>query len=195
MGACTEPMIKKSISECIVEEMFRDLGFYVIRIGKEHTISPLVQLQSFVKNCGGEFKLEKETKEFLSPIGFVNKLPDFLIVHKNGDVDFLEVKYSRDGYLWRDKFDVFEHYPNAFILAVNSTVSDLMNMSGDKVVLEDLKKTRFHVWMRGENWDKEKNPVDIKVKPLKELVAEKCENSAEIINKYEHLVSKWLSVQ
>ena len=93
MGACTEPMIKKAISECIAEEMFRDFGFYVIRIGKEYTVSPLVQLQSFVKSCGGKFKIEKEDKEFLSPISFVNKLPDFLIVHKSGDLDFLEVKF------------------------------------------------------------------------------------------------------
>ncbi len=41
--------IKGVISETIVEELLRDLGFYVLKMGQEHTINPIIHLKKFIK--------------------------------------------------------------------------------------------------------------------------------------------------
>tara|TARA_B100001971_G_scaffold139550_1_gene128903 strand:+ start:373 stop:534 length:162 start_codon:yes stop_codon:yes gene_type:complete len=41
--------IKGVISEAIVEELLRDLGFYVLKMGQEHTINPIIHLKKFIK--------------------------------------------------------------------------------------------------------------------------------------------------
>jgi hypothetical protein len=58
MGKFTENMIKKAISETIVEELLRDLGFFVLKLGQENTLNPLVQMKDFVTSCDGKFRLD-----------------------------------------------------------------------------------------------------------------------------------------
>jgi len=56
-------MIKKAITETIVEEMFRELGFFILRFGHEHTLNPVSQLETFIKASGGKFNLAKKDWE------------------------------------------------------------------------------------------------------------------------------------
>ena len=46
----SENMIKGKIAEAIAEELFRGLGFYVIKSGQEHTVAPLTQLATLVNH-------------------------------------------------------------------------------------------------------------------------------------------------
>jgi len=55
-----ENMVKKAISEELVEMMFKELGFYVMKLGKEYTINPITHLQHFIKKCGGNIDLEPQ---------------------------------------------------------------------------------------------------------------------------------------
>jgi len=84
MGHNPENMIKKAISETIVEEIFRDLGFYVLKFGQENTINPIIQLESFVERCKGNFRL-KNWKDPSEEINFLKKMPDFVLIDKEED--------------------------------------------------------------------------------------------------------------
>jgi hypothetical protein len=67
------------------------LGFYVLKLGQEHTVSPLTQMEKFGSSCGENFKLH-----FNIPYDFIRRLPDFIIVDKNGKVNFLEVNLVQE---------------------------------------------------------------------------------------------------
>ena len=194
MGINPEDMIKKAITETIIEELFRDLGFYVLKFGKETTISPLIQLEQFIKICEGKFKLEREDFKFIYPISYVNKLPDFLIVNKSGDLDFLEVKYRYNAVLWDKDSELFSVFPESAMIVVNSTVSDdVINQADeqDKKSLEKLKETRFHIWTKGGEINKEK--LILVVEPLKEWLEREFNiKNEDLLKKYELLVSKWI---
>jgi len=60
MGYQAENMIKGAIAETIAEELFRDLGFLVLKLGQENTVNPITQLQSFIRACNGDFQLKKK---------------------------------------------------------------------------------------------------------------------------------------
>lgn len=103
MGKNPEGMIKKAISETIAEEMFRDLGFFVLRLGQENTLNPITQLNDFIAGCGGNFQLKYGGPS----VDFIRRLPDFVIIDKFGRVQFIEVKYSKGGYLNEERRKVF----------------------------------------------------------------------------------------
>ena len=102
--------------------MLRDLGFYVLRIGQEETANPLTQLEWFIKKCGGTFKLQKSEKDEYSEIDYLRKMPDFCVVNKEGDTFFLEVKFSKTNMLNAEQIEVFDFYPETYILIVNLEV-------------------------------------------------------------------------
>ncbi|MBI5390890.1 hypothetical protein HZB02_05335 [Candidatus Woesearchaeota archaeon] len=132
MGNCYESkdnIIKGRIAEVIVEELFRDLGFYVIKAGKENSVNPLVQLQSFTKICGGKFFRKKED--------YMDLLPDFIIIHPEGQTKLIEVKYRHNGELRSGDKRVFDLFPDVALLIVNR--------------LNDPKKTKFQIWCREDS--------------------------------------------
>jgi len=174
-----ENLIKGRIAEVIAEEMLKELGFFVLKLGKEHTANPLTQLEGFIFNCNGNFCLEK-LKEEVKEITHVNMLPDFLIVHPNGKSALLEVKFRWDGHLYPNDCRVFKTYPEAHMLIINLEVKDDYK--------DNIKNSRFNIYLIEEN-----NPDNFNVSPLKDWLEQdfmvKCN---EILEKYELLVKKWL---
>jgi len=192
-----DDMIKKAITETIVEELFRELGFFVLRFGQENTFNPIVQLQEFIINCDGKFKLEKSDPEFVHPIDFIKTLPDFLIVHKGGDIDFLEVKYRYNGVLWPKDIDIFDTYPDVLMIVINSSVADrflnidFIDTDKDPKLLEELKNTRFHVYQRNEDVSEDK--FNCQILPLKRFLKEEFDiNDDFTLDRFESLIPKWI---
>jgi hypothetical protein len=210
-GRNPEPMIKGAISQIIVEEMFRELGFYVMRFGKEHTLNPLTQMSDFISSCGGKFSLEKEEKEWISSIATLNKLPDLVIVSKDGTVEFVEIKFRHDACLWEKDIKVFSIFPWTMVLVVNNFVSDSLFkgnkyrkasicISNDPVEMKEkqerLKKTRFHAWVKvvkEEGKEEGEKTFATLFSPLSDFLLEHfgIEND-EIIKKYGKLVQEWI---
>ncbi|MBS3085202.1 hypothetical protein J4225_00780 [Candidatus Pacearchaeota archaeon] len=77
-----EDMIKGRIAEAIVKCMFEDLGFEVIPYGYEHTCPTIAKKDRLIK---GDVK------------NIIRKAPDFIIIDKEGNATFIEVKYRADG--------------------------------------------------------------------------------------------------
>jgi|TARA_Y100000310_G_C20619216_1_gene782343 hypothetical protein len=193
MGRNPEGMIKKAISETIVEEMFRDFGFYVLKFGQENTINPLTQLENFVKKCDGKFRLVRDG-DWIEEITFLKKMPDFVIIDKDGNVLFLEVKFSRNAQLDEQKSKVWHIYPHTIVLVVNLEVGDSLVYSPEPQgeISQKLKDSRFHIWTNVE--DVEKGEFTTNTIPLSEWVEHTFEiNFEEIIKGYEDLVVKWLN--
>ena len=194
MGNNPENMIKARIAETIVEELFRDLGFYVLKFGKENTINPLVNLESFIKACKGQFKLQKEDHKFIYPVSYINKLPDFIVVGPTGQVEFIEVKFRHDGCLWPKDEEVFSIFPETTLVVVNLVVSDRIIEvidEEDKSALKLLKTARFHVWQDESLEEKEQSIVACTLAEWLKIEFDMADKKSE--EKYEKLVSKWLS--
>lgn len=180
-------MIKCRIAESIVEEMFRELGFFVMRLGKEYTVSPLTQIQEFVEQCNGKFLLEKAGEE-IREVTQINTLPDFVVVHPSGKVTLLEVKFRWNGILYPKDELVFSTYPETHMLTINLEVGDNIIEGTDKDGLNKLKNTRFHIWFKEDCTNDDSLSVCI----LKEWLEEFDINNEAILKKYEELVEKWM---
>ena len=190
----TWKIIKGRIGETIAEEMLRELGFFVMKLGKEHTANPLDQLKNFVESCGGKFKLEKLGME-IREISHINVLPDFVIVSpKNGKVQLIEVKYRWDAELYDRDLMVFKTYPEAHMLVINTEVSEKIREISEKESAnkEDLMKSRFHIWTNKQNL--KDNNVKGNITGFDEWLKEDFDISLEksFIEKYERLVNYWL---
>ena len=184
-----ESKIKGTIAETIVEEMFQKLGFYVLKLGKEHTVNPLTQLNKFVRACGGKFYLKKDP-DFMEEISYIDNLPDFLIISPEGEAHLLEVKFRKNAKFWLKDKKVFENFPGSHMLIVNSDVSGLS--LDDGIPQEKLKQTHFHLWIREQ--DTEKDKVNVSIMPFK-LWLKKDFNveNEKLLEKYEKLVEKWFT--
>jgi len=189
-----ENMIKGRIAETIIEELFRELGFYVIRFGKEHTGNPLTQLEDFIKQCGGKIELEKNDPEYIYTSTYLSKLPDFVIVSKEGAIDFIEVKFRHNSIInMLNDTDVLDVFPSANIIVVNTEVDDkTVTGEEDKEILEKLKKSRLHVWIRANEYSPGDKRLLTNV-PFKVWIKDTFDiENDDTIDKYEELVSKWL---
>lgn len=196
MGSNPDNMIKKAISEMIAEEMFKELGFYVLRIGQEDIVNPLTQLDWFIKKCGGKFKLKKDKGIIeMTEMSFFQKMPDLCIVDKEGVVSLIEVKFSRKGMLDKRKIEPFTVYPLTQILVINLSIGDRLvfdekDVSKAPEISSSLRETRFHVWgVVG----KEEGKIYTETVTLKDWLKQMHNIDAEkIIKKYEELVTSWL---
>src|SRR3989344_668851 len=200
MGSNPENMIKKAISQTIVEEMLRDLGFYVLRMGQEDTANPLTQLEWFIKKCGGNFKLQKSGKGEYSKIDYLKKMPDFCVVNKDGDTFFLEVKFSKGNMLNAEQIGVFDFYPETYILIVNLEVGEnvLFIKKGEGIEkvkeanIEHLKNSRFNLLYNEYGEDGQETGY-LTTSTLKDWLKESFDiDNGDVITKYESLVKKWL---
>jgi len=144
MGYNTESMIKSAITETIAEELFRELGFYVMKLGQENILTPITQLERFIYKCNGYFKIKESKKNCISSIDYVRKLPDFLIVYKNGDVIFLEVKYRYDGIY--DPGNIFDIFPLTKVLVISKITEDYETDDAKESI-----KTRFCIYESDES--------------------------------------------
>ncbi len=203
-----EKRIIGKIAETIVEEMLKEIGFLVMKLGQENTINPLNQLPYFINKCTNtenfkNFWLNKDEKN-IDEATFVDKLPDFVIVGSNGKLCLFEVKFKRKGQLYEDvenpkKNDdlLFDIYPKAHLFTVNLEVDKRIIDEGETYD-EDyakLKATRFHVW----EYDGKNRSGEMLLMPrtFEEFLKEEfnIDNAQGIIKKYEDYVTKWLSVE
>jgi len=193
----TEGLIKGRIAETIVEELLRDLGFYVLKLGQENTVNPLVQMKNFITACGGKFKLDYNDE----PITIIRRLPDFVIVDTKGNVQFLEVKYREKGYLGEEHLDVFSYFPT-YIVVVSLTIEESYfrrySLSDSNPMPDEIKKSRFNVWVMREI--EELNAKSVKHAFSVSTIAKWLEDEFDIdvnheirdkIHRYERLVQKW----
>lgn len=77
-----EEMIKGRIAETIVKCMFEDLGFEVIPYGYENTCPTIAKKDRLII---GDVK------------NHIRKAPDFIVIDKKGEANFVEVKFRADG--------------------------------------------------------------------------------------------------
>jgi len=201
MESYTEKLIKGGIAEVLVNRLLSELGFFVLPFGKEHAAAPLTNIQRFVKVCNGDFKFDTELKDSGAK-KFVDALPDFIAVNASGKTELIEVKYRQDGRLFQqDDSDkrVFELYPEAVLLVVNSGVqpySAKTESVDDRKAIEDIKKTRFNILYR-EEVDKVRTVDSFRVRSrsLANWLVEKhkCDVNRvnTVISEYEDYVHTW----
>ena len=204
MGLHPDAMIKKVITEAITEEMFRDFCFFVVKFGKEFSVSPITQLENFLNNFfkeKGVFKIDKGDPNFLNPSDYFDMLPDFIICHKSGYINFLEVKYRHNGCLWEKDKKLFSIYPEALLLVMNSGITDKDTDAPyapdiPHEALEEFKNSRFHIYTRGEDMDDKNFHIDGSTLTdwLKEFDDISESNIHSVIDEYEHLLEKWIPV-
>lgn len=75
-------MTKGKIAEKIVESLFKDAGFKVIKYGYEYTVPQLADRNNLIKGEAAEF---------------IRHQPDFIVVNEYNEAFFIEVKYRREG--------------------------------------------------------------------------------------------------
>jgi len=162
-----ERMVKSVISKTLIEELFRNIGLYVVKYGKEYHASHLTQLSYFVKAYDTKFKLEKsESKEL------IDKSPDFITVSKSGKVDLIEVKYRQAAQLeiqGENKIiEAIESYPTAIVILVNSYFSEKtdphIKKAGDSrfhvISLKEGTKDEY-IYMTLKEWLKVHHEIDL----------------------------------
>lgn len=108
-----ENRLKGSMSECIVEQMFSDAGYYVYRFGYESTIQ---HLKVILKDS--KLKDNEVTKR-------IKTTPDFIAVDpKRGNIFFVEVKYRTSWTKWKQDAQILEdlsrHWPDVILLVVSN---------------------------------------------------------------------------
>ncbi|MDD3976376.1 MAG: hypothetical protein PHN22_04405 [Candidatus ainarchaeum sp.] len=199
--------IKGRIAECIADELFKELGFFVMKYGQEHQVEPITQLQNFIKRCGGNFKLKYSDPKFENSFDFVRRMPDFLIVKNNFEPELLEVKYRRTG-IFEDNTGVKDKQINAFFdnypCAVLLLVVDKSKINPDKFkelyedleVAEEMINTNLQIIF---SEDDENNNEEVNYIPqplvywLRETYNIPIAESKPIIAKYDKLIGDWLN--
>jgi hypothetical protein len=204
-----ESKIKGNVAETIIEFLFRELGFYVIRMGKEHTVAPLTQLSYFINKIKGKGTFYLDNKFIDDPHGVIKTLPDFAIVGENGIVHFVEVKFRWNGTIDGDKDPiVFSNFRHTILITVNLEVNSYIKKQVDHDIDDNyfngLNETRFHVWydansVKTGKFDYGKTKEDeiiIEVSTLKDCLKflfEKGDKEIDaVLKKYEKYVDKYL---
>jgi len=119
-----EEMIKGRIAEAIVRCMFEDLGFEVIPYGYEHTCPTIAKREKLIK---GDVQNQ------------IRKAPDFIIVDKDGNANFIEVKYRADGSY---KKEVDYPYRDCYIILLTK----------EYIGIEQYKNLNDEATLTGENF-------------------------------------------
>ena len=100
-------VVKGRIAETLIEEMFKKSGYQVYRFGYEAILQNISQINTDLKGS--------ETKDR------IRSIPDFIVVSPKGSVQLIEVKYSSDGKLRKDKLQKYLDFWNeARIILVTS---------------------------------------------------------------------------
>lgn len=143
--------IKGRISEMLFEELFINLGFFVIKIGQEHTATPLIQIEKFIKTCGGDFKIDRKAEDNIE-LDYIRRLPDFAIIDKKGCVNLIEIKYRRKGILKKEDLSslhIYKHSEVFFVSFNEREVFHIFYLDNEdllKIVgLREWLKTKFNL--------------------------------------------------
>lgn len=143
--------IKGRISEMLFEELFINLGFFVIKIGQEHTATPLIQIEKFIKTCGGDFRIDRKSEDNVE-LDYIRRLPDFAIIDKRGCVNLMEIKYRRKGILNKEDLSslhIYKHSEVFFVSLNEREVFHIFYLDNEdllKIVgLREWLKTKFNI--------------------------------------------------
>lgn len=194
--------IKGRIAECIAEELFKELEFFVIKYGQEHQVEPITQLERFINIHNGNFKLKYGGFNNFNSFNYVRKMPDFFIVKNNFPPELLEVKYrskgvyeNAEGVKDNSIIDLFEYYPTAILLIiVNKSNVNFNNYTFENgASIEGLKNTNFQICFNEEELDKKNLNFMSLSHWLKEEFNISENFSTSILEKYENLVDDWLN--
>lgn len=105
-----ENIIKGRIAETIVSEMLQDAGYYVYRFGYEGILQSLIQ-----RGLPRMLESDREAE-------IIRIMPDFIVMTKDGDVSFVEVKFRASDKLEKETeqmiLKIANHWPDARILFV-----------------------------------------------------------------------------
>lgn len=103
-------LIKGRIAETIVSEMLREAGYFVYRFGYEGILQNLAQ-KNLPKMKSEDFGAKK-----------VRAMPDFIVMNKEGEVYFVEVKFRSSDRLEDETksliFETAKNWPEARMLFV-----------------------------------------------------------------------------
>jgi hypothetical protein len=91
-------MEKGKTAEKIIENMFKEAGFKVIKYGYEYTVPGLADGRNPIQGLASQY---------------IRHQPDFIVVNKRNEAFFVEVKFRTEGIL-KNK-DLFP-YPNCYVL-------------------------------------------------------------------------------
>lgn len=112
-------MIKGSIAETLVQELFLTLNYNVFRYGMENTIPGIMHLLKGVRSEVAED---------------IKRMPDFVVQNpKTGNVYFIEVKFRANGEFNIEDLPKNYPYTNAYIILVSKkhikciTVKELLD--------------------------------------------------------------------
>ena len=155
-----ENIIKGRIAETIVSEMLRDSGYYVYRFGYEGILQSLIQ-----RGLPRMLESDREAE-------IIRIMPDFIVMTKEGDVSFVEVKFRASNNLERETEQMIlktaKHWPDARMLFVKP------------------KKPHFLI-ARAKDFAKKHTLYPLEIERFLKV-------SQESIQKYEKLVEKYLGI-
>jgi hypothetical protein len=192
-----ERKIKGNINETIVEFMLKDLGFYVIKLGQEHKVEPIVQLQNYFIKQDSNFNIFTNIRK---EDGFeqIRSLPDFLVVKDKYRPLLLEAKYRTEGLYIDDNNkckrldELFKFYPNSFLLLTCKNYNYLKNrafyrLSNNFDISKRNLETHFFVFYK----EKENYFWCSLEKWLENYIGFSYNKIKNKLLKYEMLVDKW----
>lgn len=127
-------IIKARIAETLIKELFQNCGYTIFEYGMERSVPTMLG------------KIQDKNEETAKQI---RSMPDFVVQNAaNGKLDYLEVKYRKDGrFSIKDLIEGFP-YKNAVFIVVSKrsiwaiTYNDLelgKKLPGDGINLEDFK--------------------------------------------------------
>jgi len=139
---------------------------------------------------------KKDVDKYFNPINYVRTLPDFVIVSKDGRVNFLEVKYRYNGELFPKDTEVFDTFPDTLLLTINTKVTDkiLDEESTKKLTqkdIEEIKQSRFH--LRFKIFEDDEKVRKIGCLTLSHFLKLEFDISKDgILKQYGEYVTKWI---
>ena len=155
-----EDIIKGRIAESIVKCMFEDLGFEVIPYGYEHTCPTLAKKERVIQ---GDVK------------NHIRKAPDFIIVDKKGNANFIEVKFRTDG---KYKKETDYPYRDCYIILLTK----------NHIGIEQYKNLNDEATLTGTNF---MNTMEGSFKGINDIALfEKCDK--KIILAYRNLLIRYM---
>lgn len=122
----SESMLKGRMAETLVEELLKKSGNTVYRFGYEAIMQNLVQIKQ-------SFDAHSDAGERIRAI------PDFIVIDKNGEPIFVEVKFRWNGMLHEDdqlRLKRISNFWSAKIIFVNSTKAPFFMVSSAPYVDE-----------------------------------------------------------
>ncbi len=122
-----EGMLKGRMAETLVDELLRKSGNTVYRFGYEAILQNLSQIKQ-------AFEAHSEVGEKIRAI------PDFIVIDKNGNPIFLEVKFRWDSKLHKkdkERLERIKKFWNAKMIFVNCSQKPFFRISDPPYVDED----------------------------------------------------------